>query len=335
MPQASGPFTADLGLSLDQFLVQAQQQCPDLPQALLPIFRAMASAGKAIHHVVRRLDLADIVGTQGAFNPSGDEQQKLDVMAHDRCVQALAATGEVCAVISEEQEDLIALPHSGEGRYVLALDPLDGSPNIDVNAPIGTIFSVYRRLSPSSAAVQPADVLQAGQQQVAAGYILYGTSTMLVYTAGQGVHGFTYEPTKDDFFLAHPSLQIPEEGISYAVNDSHAASFPTYVQDYLQQCRRKGYAARYMGALVADFHRHLIQGGIYLYPPIPQKPQGKLRLVLECNALAFIAEQAGGMATTGQQAILSIQPTAIHQRTPLYMGSKHMVQRLLLAAKSG
>jgi len=319
-----------LGPSLDQFLQQEHQQWPDFPSALLRILHAIAEAGKAVNDVVRRLDLVGIIGSQGVQNLSGDEQQHLDMMAHRCFVQSLVATGEVCAVISEEAEDIVACPSRGS-NYVVALDPLDGSPNIDVNAAIGTIFSVYQRRSARSMPVQPEDVLQAGSQQQAAGYILYGTSTMLVYTIGHGVHGFTYEPSASQFFLVHQAMQMPQNGHTYAINDGHFNDFPSYVQRYIQRCRRDRCAARYMGALVADFHRHLIQGGVYLYPPTPTNPEGKLRLMLECNALAFLAQQAGGTASNGQQAILAIQPQSIHQRVPLYIGSIHMVQDLLAA----
>jgi fructose-1,6-bisphosphatase I len=328
MKKETSSILPDLGPSLGQFLEEEQQQFPDFPKALPRILHAMAAAGKVVNEVVRRLDLAGMIGSQGAYNFSGEEQQNLDIMAHDCFVRMLAATEEVCAVISEEAADTLAFTNSG-GNYIIALDPLDGSPNIDVNAAIGTIFSVYQRRSSQSMPVQQADVLQAGNKQLAAGYLLYGTSTMFVYTACHGVHGFTYEPSMGEFFLAHQAMQMPKDGSTYAINDGHFNTFPNYVQHYIQQCRHDHYAARYMGALVADFHRHLIKGGIYLYPPTRKNPEGKLRLVLECNALALIAEQAGGAASNGQQAILAIQPGAIHQRVPLYIGSTNMVQRLL------
>lgn len=318
----------DLRPSLDQFLQKEQQQFPNLPKALPRIFHAMATAGKVVNEVVRRLGLVGMIGSQEAYNASGDAQQKLDMMAHNCFVRTLAATAEVCAVISEEAAGTIEFTHS-RGDYIIALDPLDGSPNIDVNAAIGTIFSVYRRRSAQSMLVQQTDVLQEGSKQQAAGYILYGTSTMLVYTACHGVHGFTYEPSVDEFFLTHQAMQLPEDGQTYAINDGHFNTFPSYVQRYVEQCRRNNCVARYMGALVADFHRHLVQGGIYLYPPTRKNPEGKLRLMLECNALALIAEQAGGTASNGHQAILTIQPQAIHQRVPLYIGSMNMVQSLL------
>ncbi|MEM9416751.1 MAG: class 1 fructose-bisphosphatase [Bacteroidota bacterium] len=318
----------DVALSLTQFFKEEQQQLSDLPPALLPILKAIISAGKTINEVVRKLALTGLLGTRGTYNASGDEQQKLDLLAHEAFVHTLAATGEVAAVISEEEADIIVMPNH-DGNYVVAIDPLDGSPNIDVNASIGTIFSVYQRRSSQPTPMQAADVLQAGQHQLAAGYILYGTATMLVYTVGNGVHGFTYDPAADDFLLAYQAMKMPQDGKSYAVNDGYFDVFPSYVQRYIQQCRQQGYAARYMGALVADFHRHLLQGGIYLYPPTQKNPEGKLRLTLECNALAFIAKQAGGLASNGHQAILTIQPQTIHQRVPLYIGSQNMVESLL------
>lgn len=314
--------------SLAQFLKKEQQQYTELPEELLSILQALSSASKTVQEIVRKLDLADIRGSQGTYNSSGEEQQQLDIFAHNAFAQALSATEAVCAMTSEEEEGIIAFTNS-TGNYVVAIDPLDGSPNIDVNAPIGTIFAVYRRRSPQDSPVQETDVLQAGQHQLAAGYVLYGTSTMFVYTVGHGVHGFTYDATLEEFLLAYQRMQMPQDGKSYAINDGYFEAFPSHVQHYIQQCRQQGCAARYMGALVADFHRHLIQGGIYLYPPTHKNPDGKLRLTLECNALAFIAEQAGGAASNGQQSILSIQPQAIHQRVPFYIGSKNMMQNLL------
>lgn len=315
--------------ALRQFLQAEQQQFQATPEALPNILQAIATAGKAISALVRRLDLADVLGAVDNHNPSGERQQKLDVIAHDCFAHELATVGEVGALISEEQADIVPLA-GGQGRYIVALDPLDGSPNISANAPIGTIFSIYPRCS-SAGAVQAADILQPGERQLAAGYLLYGTSTMLVYTARQGVHAFTYDTASDTFLLVHQALQMPPTGRQYAINDGYFHVFPSYVQRYIQYCRHRGYAARYMGALVADFHRHLMQGGIYLYPPTLKNPGGKLRLMLECNALALIAAQAGGAASNGQQSILTMTPTAIHQRVPFYIGTRHMVQDLLAA----
>ncbi len=325
-----GNITPDLGRSLAQFLKEEQEQFPDIPEELLPILHAIAAAGKAIDKVVRTLGLVDITGDQGTYNASDEAQQKLDLLAHHWLLDALAHTGAVCAVVSEEAPTIIELPNSN-GKYIVALDPLDGSPNIDVNAHIGTIFSLYQRQTTQSMAVQQEDVLQKGNAQLAAGYILYGTSTMFVYTARHGVHGFTYHPAADDFFLAYKAMQLPKSGRCYAINDGYFEAFPGYVQHYIHRCRRNGYSARYTGALIADFHRHLIQGGIYLYPPTKKHAEGKLRLVVECNALALMAEEAGGAASNGQQSILSLQPQAIHQRVPLYIGATNMVQDLLAA----
>ena len=325
--------TPGLGTPLTQFLKEEQQQFPALPPALLPILHTIASASRTIHEMVRSLDPVNILGSQKTYNSSGEEQQKLDLIAHNTFVQTLAATGEVCAITSEEAENIIVL-NNNVGSYIVTIDPLDGSPNIDVNAPIGTIFSVYQRRSPQTSPVQEADALQAGQHQLAAGYILYSTSTTLVYTLGHGVHGFTYNPTIDAFSLAYQDMQIPKNGKSYAINDAYFDAFPSYVQHYIHQCRQQGCTARYMGALVADFHRHLMKGGVYLYPPTQKHPEGKLRLTLECNALAFIAEQAGGAASNGHQAILTIHPQGIHQRAPLYIGSQHMVQNLLASMQA-
>jgi fructose-1,6-bisphosphatase I len=328
MHQEPSDIMPDLGPSLAQFLREEQKQFSDISEVLPRILSAIATASKMVNEVVRKLDLVDMMGSQGTCNVSGDAQKKIDVMAHDCFVGVLAATEEVCAVMSEEAEHIITFTNNC-GNYIIALDPLDGSSNIDINAPIGTIFSVYQRRSPQYMPVQQDDVLQEGKRQLAAGYILYGTSTMFVYTACHGVHGFTYEPAMNAFFLTHQGMQMPQNGTSYAINDGYFNTFPSYVQHYIQQCRRDGYAARYMGALVADFHRHLIQGGIYLYPPTYKNPGGRLRLILECNALACVATQAGGAASNGQEAILAIQPQAIHQRVPLYIGSKNMIQALL------
>lgn len=330
-PPQTNSTLASLPPALDQFIKEEQAQYPTIAAAIPAILHAIAWAGQVINKAISKGSLAGVVGSQGTFNASGDEQQKLDVIAHNSFVRTLEATAAVCAIISEEAKDVVALA-SKAGEYILALDPIDGSANVQVNAPSGTIFSIYQRISPSPGPVQQADVLQPGSRQIAAGYILYSTSTILVYTTTHGVHGFTYEPAMDAFFLTHQAIKLPQAGPTYAINDSHQHSFPEYVQRYVQHCRSQGLTARYTGALVADFHRHLLQGGIYLYPPTPKNPTGKLRLMFECNALAFIAEQAGGMASNGAQPILHLVPKTIHQRTPLYMGSIAMVKSLLSLA---
>ncbi len=328
MSKDASHMGCDKRSSLVPFLAGRRFPFPKCSQALLRILEAMAAAGKQVNEIVRRLDLAGVLGTQGTHNPSGDEQQKMDIIANHHFVQALASTGEVAAIISEELTSAMVLPDSS-GNYMVALDPLDGSANIDVNAPVGTLFSVYRIGPQQKTSLQETAVLQSGKEQLAAGYILYSTSTMLVCTVRDGVHAFTYEPAEDKFLLAYAALRMPPDGHVYAFNDGYLDAVPGYVQTYIRQCRSSGYAARYMGSLVADFHRQLLQGGIYLYPPTPKHPKGKLRLMLECNALALIAEQAGGVASDGQQPILSVQPQTIHQRVPLYIGSRNMVQNLM------
>jgi fructose-1,6-bisphosphatase I len=255
---------------------------------------------------------------------AGDQQQKLDVLANIRFTRALMKGGEVAALISEESDNYVDL--NNDGKYIIAIDPLDGSSNIDVNVSIGTIFSVYRRKTLAGFPIQKEDVLQRGAEQVAAGYILYGSSTMLVYTTGHGVNGFTYEPSLGEYFLSHPHMQMPADGKIYSVNEGLANSFESQVKSYLQYCKDKSYTARYICSLVADFQRNLLKGGIYIYPPTAKDPKGKLRLMYECNALAFVAEQAGGLATDGKgNRILDIIPDELHQRAPFFVGSKAMV----------
>ncbi len=320
--------TSQLRPCLAQFLQEHKQQYPNISPDLFPVIQAIAAASKTISHIAKKVQLTDLTGSYEAYNATGDEQQKLDIIAHQCFSQALADVPAVSGLISEEKESIISFK-GARGSYLVAIDPLDGSANIDISAPIGTIFSIYRRQSPPSTPLQEADFLQAGQHQFAAGYILYSTTTTFVYTAGEGVHSFVEDPNRQDFVLVDPAIKMPQDGHIYAVNDGYFEEIPRYVQRYIQQCRQQGYTARYIGALVADFHRHLLQGGIYLYPPTPKNPKGKLRLMLECNALALIAQQAGGMASNGQQSILTLPPRDIHQRVPLYIGSAAMVHDLL------
>jgi fructose-1,6-bisphosphatase I len=249
------------------------------------------------------------------------------MLANVRFTRALAKGGEVCAIVSEESESFVDLDN--DGRYIMAIDPLDGSSNIDVNVSIGTIFSIYRRKTPPGTAINETDILQKGSEQVAAGYVLYGSSTMLVYTTGHGVNGFTYEPTLGEYFLSHAQMKIPVDGRIYSINEGLANSFSEPLKKYIQYCKDCEYTARYVGSLVADFHRNLLKGGIYIYPATVKSPEGKLRLMYECNALAFISEQAGGSASTGVARILDIVPSKLHQRVPFYVGSKDMVEKAL------
>jgi fructose-1,6-bisphosphatase I len=321
-----------IGTTLDRFIKQREDEFSFATGELSQLLRDIALAGKIINKEVTKSGLLDIAGGFGQKNVQGEDQQKLDVVANIRFTRALKNGGMTCAIVSEEEDDIIHLnPHC---RYVVAIDPLDGSSNIDVNVSIGTIFSIYKRISPIGGPVQEADVLQKGTKQVAAGYILYGSSTMLVYTTGQGVHGFTLEPSIGEFVLSHDKMQCPEDGKIYSINEGNYHKFEQWVRDYTDDCKAKTMTARYIGSLVADFHRNMMKGGVYLYPSTTKDPNGKLRLLYECNALAFIAEQSGGVATDGHQRILEIEPTEFHQSTPFYIGSKKMVEYALSFARS-
>jgi fructose-1,6-bisphosphatase I len=313
-----------IGTALDRFIKNNQNQFPYASGELSQLLRDIALASKVVNREVNKAGLIDIMGANGSTNMAGDQQQKLDVLANIRFTRALMKGGEVAALISEESDNYVDL--NNDGKYIIAIDPLDGSSNIDVNVSIGTIFSVYRRKTLAGFPIQKEDVLQRGSDQVAAGYILYGSSTMLVYTTGHGVNGFTHEPSLGEYFLSHPHMLMPTEGKIYSVNEGSANSFEPQMKSYLQYCKDKSYTGRYIGSLVADFHRNLLKGGIYIYPPTAKDPKGKLRLMYECNALAFIAEQAGGLATDGKgKRILDIIPDELHQRTPFFVGSKSMV----------
>lgn len=314
-----------IGTALDRFIKNNQSQFAFASGELSQLLRDIALASKVVNREVNKAGLIDIMGAAGSMNNTGDQQQKLDVLANIRFMRALMKGGEVCALVSEESDTYVDL--NNEGKYVIAIDPLDGSSNIDVNVSIGTIFSVYRRKTLTGMPITQADILQKGSEQVAAGYILYGSSTMLVYTTGHGVNGFTYEPTLGEYFLSHPDMKISENGKIYSINEGSANSFDQPVKDYVQFCKDNNYTGRYIGSLVADFHRNLLKGGIYIYPSTAKDPNGKLRLMYECNALAFIAEQAGGKASTGTKRILDLEPTELHQRTPFYVGSKKMVEK--------
>jgi len=312
-----------IGTALDRFIKNNQDQFQYASGELSQLLRDIALASKVVNREVNKAGLIDLAGSQGTSNSGGEQQQKLDVLANIRFTRALAKGGEACAIISEESESYVDL--NNYGRYVIAIDPLDGSSNIDVNVSIGTIFSIYRRKSKVGSAISDEDILQKGSKQVAAGYVLYGSSTMLVYTTGFGVNGFTYDSGLGEYFLSHPQMKIPTAGKIYSINEGLANSFSEGVTKYLETCKKKNFTARYVGSLVADFHRNLLKGGIYIYPATTKAPNGKLRLMYECNALAFVAEQAGGIATDGKRRILEIAPTSLHERTPFYVGSANMV----------
>src|SRR6187551_1259469 len=311
----SSRIAQSIGTALDRFIKNNQSQFQYASGELSQLLRDIALASKVVNREVNKAGLIDIMGAVGSQNMAGDDQQKLDVLANIRFTRALAKGGEVCALVSEEAESFVDL--NNEGKYVIAIDPLDGSSNIDVNVSIGTIFSIYRRKSPMGP-IQEIDILQSGAEQVAAGYVLYGSSTMLVYTTGHGVNGFTYEPTLGEYFLSHPDLHMPADGKIYSVNEGSYNSFSEPVKAYVQHCKDSNYTARYIGSLVADFHRNMLKGGIYIYPATAKDKFGKLRLMYECNALAYIAEQAGGAATDGKGRIMEIQPERLHQRTQLF-----------------
>ena len=321
----SSRIAHSIGMTLDRFIKNNQGQFQYASGELSQLLRDIALASKVVNREVNKAGLIDIMGSAGSTNLAGDQQQKLDVLANIRFTRALAKGGEVCALVSEESESFVDLNNSG--KYVVAIDPLDGSSNIDVNVSIGTIFSIYRRKSAPGQPISPEDIMQKGTDQVAAGYILYGSSTMLVYTTGHGVHGFTYEASLGEYFLSHPDMKIPEDGRTYSINEGSYNSFDDGVKDYITFCKDSSYTARYIGSLVADFHRNLLKGGIYIYPATAKDPLGKLRLIYECNALAFLAEQAGGKATDGHQRILEVEPQSLHQRSPFYVGSKNMVEK--------
>ncbi len=317
-----------VGTTLDRYIQRGQNAFPFATGELSQLLRDIALASKIIHREINRAGLMDIAGSAGSDNVQGETQQKLDVIANIRFIRALKNGGEVCAIISEEDDDII---HTGNnnGHYIVAIDPLDGSSNIDVNVSIGTIFSIYRRVSPVGSKATMADFLQGGRRQVAAGYILYGSSTILVLTTGLGVSGFTYDNSLGEYILSHAHLNQPQTGTIFSCNDGNFDDYPASVQQYLLACKKRRLTGRYIGSLVADFHRNLIKGGIYLYPPTAKSPSGKLRLLYECYPMAFIAEQAGGQASDGQQSVLDIAPESLHQRSVLYIGSTEMVRGLL------
>jgi len=315
-----------VGTTLDRFIMRKQEDFPYATGELSQLLRDIALATKIVNREINRSGLIDIAGAYGNRNVQGEDQQKLDVVANIRFIRALRNGGEVCTIVSEEDEEVIQTGNN-QGKYVVAMDPLDGSSNIDVNVSIGTIFSIYRRISPTGTVGNEQDCLQRGTHQVAAGYVIYGSSTMLVYTTGNGVNGFTYEPSLGEFFLSHPNITIPATGTVYSINEGSADSFSEGLASFIAHCKQQSYSARYIGSLVADFHRNLLKGGIYIYPPTKKSPSGKLRLLYECNPLAFIVEQAGGKSSDGRIRTMEIEPTGLHDRCPLFVGSKELVEK--------
>lgn len=322
--------------TLNEFIIQRQTDFPYAKGELSRLLSHFGIAAKIVNKKINKAGLVDILGTSGNINVQGEDQKKLDVFADETFISALQASGEVCGIVTEENQEIITFEDdlSRDGKYIFLMDPLDGSSNIDINVSIGTIFSVYRRVSPRGHSARPDDFLQEGTRMVAAGYIIYGSSTMLVYTTGKGVNGFTLDPSIGEFCLSHTDIRTPEFGSIYSVNQGHYINFPDGVKKYIKYCQEmdpqtnRPYTSRYIGSLVADFHRNLLKGGIFIYPSTASSPKGKLRLAYECNPIAFIAEQAGGKASDGFNRILDMKPDSLHQRSPFYVGSRRMVERL-------
>ena len=318
--------------TLGQFIIEKQADFPYAKGELSRLLRDIGIAAKIVNREVNKAGIADILGENGTTNVQGEGQKKLDVYANEQFISALKHGGECCIVASEENDDYIYLDTdiSKDAKYIVAIDPLDGSSNIDVNVGIGTIFSIYRRKSTKGRAVIE-DVLQKGTEQVAAGYVIYGSSTMLVYTTGKGVNGFTLDPSIGEFCLSHPDMTIPKDGVIYSINEGYYAHFPDGVKKYIKYCQveddktKRPYTSRYIGSMVADIHRNMIKGGIFIYPITSQAPKGKLRLVYECNPMSFIIEQAGGKASNGYERILDLDVKELHQRSAIFIGSENMV----------
>jgi fructose-1,6-bisphosphatase I len=321
--------------TLGEFIIENQKDFPYSSGELSRIFNSIKLAAKVISHKVNKAGLVDIIGGVGEKNIQGEDQQKLDVYANKVFIQTLINREIVCGIASEENDDFLTIKGSDNGnnnKYVLLMDPLDGSSNIDVNVSVGTIFSVYRRITPVGTPVKLEDFLQPGTAQVAAGYVIYGTSTMLAYTTGQGVNGFTLNPAIGTFYLSHPKMKCPADGNIYSVNEGNYIHFPQGVKDYIKYCQQeedeRPYTSRYIGSLASDIHRNLIKGGVYLYPTSSKAIKGKLRLLYECNPMAFIVEQAGGKASDGVNRVMEIEPTELHERTAFFCGSYKMVEKI-------
>ena len=318
--------------TLERLILDQEREHPEATGELTNVLYDIALAAKLIAAQIRRAGLVNILGAAGATNVQGEAQQKLDVWANETMKNALNHTGRVCAMASEEDEELIPIAKGVKpGKYAVLFDPLDGSSNIDVNAAVGTIFSIYQRVSTGGDG-ELVDLLQAGHRQVAAGYVIYGSSVMMVYSAGHGVHGFTLDPTVGEFLLSNPAMQMPEKGMYYSINESNYHRWSKGIQaavrgfkgEMPERIERRN--SRYIGSLVADFHRNLIKGGVFLYPADDKNPNGKLRLLYECSPMAYLAEQAGGAAIDGRSRILDLVPEALHQRVPLIIGGRSEVE---------
>ena len=321
--------------TLGEFIIKNQSSFKYSSGELSSLINSIRLAAKVVNHEVNKAGLVDIIGPTGSHNIQSEKQQKLDVYANEKFINTLVNRNIVCGIASEEEESFITInsnDKNNQNKYVVLIDPLDGSSNIDVNVSVGTIFSIYRRQSELGSEVNINDFLQSGRMQVAAGYIIYGTSTMLVYTTGRGVNGFTLNPAIGTFYHSHSDLKIPKSGNIYSINEGNYLQFHDFVKKYIKFCQEekneRPYTSRYIGSLVSDFHRNMIKGGIFMYPETAKNPKGKLRLLYECNPIAFICEQAGGLAVNGNKNILDIQPKSLHQRTPFYCGSEEMIKDL-------
>lgn len=321
--------------TLGEFIIENQNHFQYSSGELSRIFNSIKLAAKVVSYKVNKAGLVDIIGAAGEKNVQGEDQQKLDVYANEIFIETLINREIVCGIASEENEDFITVQgsdNSNRNNYVVLMDPLDGSSNIDVNVSVGTIFSVYRRISEVGTPVTLEDFLQPGINQVAAGYVIYGTSTMLIYTTGHGVNGFTLNPAIGTFYLSHPKMKIPIDGFVYSLNEGNYTHFPKGIKDYVKYCQleedERPYTSRYIGSLASDIHRNMIKGGIYLYPSSSKSPKGKLRLLYECNPMAFIVEQAGGKASDGFTRTLEVIPTSLHERIPFFCGSFNMVEKV-------
>ena len=321
--------------TLDEFIINNQNSFKYSSSEFSRLINSITLAANVVNHKLNKAGLVDIIGETGKTNVQDEKQQKLDVYANNKFRDTLINRNIICGYASEEDESFISVnsdDKNNQNSYIVLIDPLDGSSNIDVNVSVGTIFSVYRRISEIGNSVSIDDFLQKGRNQVAAGYIIYGTSTMLVYTNGDGVNGFTLDPAIGSFYHSHANLKFPKKGSIYSVNEGNYLQFPDYVKKYLKFCQmeedNRPYTSRYIGSLVSDFHRNLIRGGIFMYPSTSKNPKGKLRLLYECNPISFICEQAGGLAIDGEENILDIQPDALHQRIPFYCGSEKMINQV-------
>lgn len=321
-------------ITLGQFIIEKQSDFPFAKGGFSRLIRDLAIAAKIVNREVNKAGLVNILGETGDTNVQGEQVKKLDVFANEQFIAALNAGGECCMIVSEENDDVIPVENefSKDAKYIVCIDPLDGSSNIDVNVSVGTIFAIYRRLSEDGTCTAD-EALQSGKEMVAAGYIIYGSSTMFVYSTGKGVNGFTLDPSIGEFCLSHPNMQIPENGKVYSINEGNYIHFPDGVKKYLKYCQEidadsnRPYTSRYIGSMVADFHRNLLKGGVFIYPSSYGAEKGKLRLIYECNPLSYLMEQAGGKATDGLNRILDLPVTHLHQRTPIFIGSPKMVEK--------